>query len=672
MHVFGGFLGAGKTTFIRAAADYLTERGERVAIITNDQAEGLVDTTLCADRAPVFEVAGGCFCCRYGELERALESAKAGGATVVFAEAVGSCTDLVATVLSPLCARSADVQVAPLSVVVDPLRLSDALEGGGSSDLAYLFRKQIEEADIVLLSRADLDPPDVRAKVAELSPDAVVVPVSGEDGSGIEAWYGAEPSSPSRTLDIDYERYARAEAELGWANAEVTFSSEDAFAPKVILEAFLNAFAGEPVAHVKLVSTSPEGGYGALVGGRGEPRTHTTKLPQSVARLCARINARIARKPEDVEDSVVRAVEAAARAAGVARAGAGPTPSGAAPIHVVWDRLQCFSPAAPVPTYRHRIRCCAPEVGACCAAFYDRPDVRLLLGESFHPGGTALTRRVADEMGLETGARLLDVACGTGESLVALRNSHGIVGVGLDESVVAAAALDDGAADGAVHGLVHEAQPGPVDDTSLHHGDAHALPFPDDGFDAVLCECALSTFGAPALALSEMARVLRGGGRLAVTDVVVNGSLPASLAAWDELGTCLPGARTLASYRGLIEAAGFEITASWEEPAAITEILGRIKRNLVGLALAASAGGLGAGGTAGRGGLGVEGGGQGSAFGPGDMRVDVRAARSALREAGEAVEEGVLSYGVFLAKKVASAHAGDPVDPCTTPPEKSA
>jgi hypothetical protein len=101
-----------------------------VAIITNDQGRALVDTALCQrDGGEVREIVGGCFCCRYDELEAALVGAAESGATVVIAEAVGSCTDLDATVLSPLADRHPALSARAARRRGRPVRLVDVGAG---------------------------------------------------------------------------------------------------------------------------------------------------------------------------------------------------------------------------------------------------------------------------------------------------------------------------------------------------------------------------------------------------------------------------------------------------------------------------------------------------------------------------------------------------------------
>src|SRR2546426_6653561 len=155
--VVGGFLGAGKPTLLLAAGRILARRGWRTAIVTNDQGDDLVDSQwVAANGVPWAEVGGGCFCCRFSELSHSLGSLLARRPHVVFAEPVGSCTDLAATVLRPMqesCGSS--LRVAPLTVVIDPARRAEVDRDDAGSDVRFLFRKQEEEADILLLSKSD-------------------------------------------------------------------------------------------------------------------------------------------------------------------------------------------------------------------------------------------------------------------------------------------------------------------------------------------------------------------------------------------------------------------------------------------------------------------------------------------------------------------------------------
>src|SRR5437764_11140778 len=159
--MLGGFLGAGKTTTMARLARFYMSRGQRVGLVTNDQAQDLVDThTLREQGFPVEEVAGACFCCRFDELldkVGALEQAQQ--PDVVLAEPVGSCTDLVATVVQPLKdLYGARFSVAPYSVLFKPSHGRKILGGGDSGfspKAAYIFRKQLEEADAIVINRAD-------------------------------------------------------------------------------------------------------------------------------------------------------------------------------------------------------------------------------------------------------------------------------------------------------------------------------------------------------------------------------------------------------------------------------------------------------------------------------------------------------------------------------------
>src|SRR5947199_8083061 len=161
--MIGGFLGAGKTTAVARLAEKLRADGLRVGLITNDQGSQLVDTAMLASHGfRVEEIAGGCFCCRFNSLVEAAKKLSAETRPDVFiAEPVGSCTDLVATVSYPLRRIYGEAfTIAPLSVLVDPIRAERFLglaSGGKFSDkVTYIYRKQLEEADIIVITKTDL------------------------------------------------------------------------------------------------------------------------------------------------------------------------------------------------------------------------------------------------------------------------------------------------------------------------------------------------------------------------------------------------------------------------------------------------------------------------------------------------------------------------------------
>ena len=238
MHLVAGFLGSGKTTGIRSACELLRQRGEAASVITNDQGTLLVDTAFLLGSHPTHEVTGGCFCCRYDQLVDLLAEARRDGAQHVFAEAVGSCADLVATVVRPLLgAASGPVDRVSFTAMVDT-RVLIRLQAGEplpwSGDVAYLFLQQLREAPLLVASKWDLvtDPPSLSA-----SGDGAGIPLPGQtvlcqDGrtpTGVAGWVDAlcDPDHPATAaagacdLGIDYARYGAGEEALAWLDAEV-------------------------------------------------------------------------------------------------------------------------------------------------------------------------------------------------------------------------------------------------------------------------------------------------------------------------------------------------------------------------------------------------------------------------------------------------------------------
>lgn len=349
----GGFLGAGKTTAMLAAAGLLTARGLRVGIITNDQSGGLVDTALAKSRdLPVAEIAGGCFCCRFTSLvDAAALLDREARPDVFLAEPVGSCTDLQATVNIPLRHMYGDrYRIAPLSVLIDPVRALRVLgvETGQSFSpkVLYVYRKQLEEAEVLIINKTDaVARPRVEAlrRALELEfPTASILEMSARTGAGVDAWLeqvvDAEGAGP--VLEIDYDEYAEGEALLGWLNctARVT-SCDDGDALLLDLARTIRATVGDEIAHLKMTLT-PDGGPGIgavnLVRTESEPEL-AFALECGIESGELTLNLRAESEPERLEQVVRQAVAKVGERQGAV---------------VAIEHLERFRPGRPVPTHR--------------------------------------------------------------------------------------------------------------------------------------------------------------------------------------------------------------------------------------------------------------------------------------------------------------------------------
>ena len=356
----GGFLGSGKTTALASLAKRLIERGMRVGFITNDQTENLVDTVIVRHLlselgVPVEEVVKGCFCCKFDELIAHVEKILVHDPDVLMGEPVGSCTDFVAAVANPIKIQYKDAfRFAPFSIMVDPDRIRalmlDETETAFEEDVAYLFRKQMEEADNIILNKIDLIAPEeadrLLAAIRDQFPDKKLMAVSAKAGTGMDQWLedllSGRPGANTVLRQIDYDRYAHAEAVLGWLNAAIFMSASEAFdasdfARSLLLE-FREAFRQKDaeIGHLKIVITSAgKSMWANLTHLAAEPSISGEPLEQ-LSKAALIINARVRLEPEDLE-AVVR--DTLNRV------------SGTMGVKSEIDDLQCFSPAYPEPPH---------------------------------------------------------------------------------------------------------------------------------------------------------------------------------------------------------------------------------------------------------------------------------------------------------------------------------
>ena len=212
------------------------------------------------------------------------------------------------------------------------------------------------------------------------------------------------------------------------------------------------------------------------------------------------------------------------------------------------------------------------ELKSCCAAAYQSDFARLLLGDSFHPGGLPLTERLGKLLALSPSDHVLDLASGRGESAIYLASRFGcrVTGIDLGETNISHATSRAEAAN--VSTLVR-----------FRLGDAERLDCPDASFDVVLCECAFCTFPDKRTATREFARVLRPGGRLGLSDVTRSGELPAELTGLLAWIACIADAWAAAEYVAHLERAEFQ--SILVEPH--DEALAQMVRDIQGRLLAA-------------------------------------------------------------------------------------
>lgn len=354
----GGFLGAGKTTALLRLAEHFTARGRRVGLITNDQSHGLVDTSMVrAQGYPVEEITGGCFCCRFNSLTAAAERLSRDARPDVFlAEPVGSCTDLRATVQYPLRRLYGDdYRVAPLSVLVDPTRAARmlGLEAGRSfsAKVQYVYEKQLEEADIIVINKSDLlsgaQRDTLTAVLKARVPQAEIVSVSARTGAALDDWFGrlSGPAASHPAMDVDYDLYADGEALLGWLNATWRLSAAFPFDGNEFLRRFAAAvqtrLAGDgiEIAHFKM-TLSPDTGTDLAVMNvvRSDARAESVhRLSEALTEGELIVNLRAEAEPDQVKTFVLAGLEDTARAMRVA-----PT----------IEHVEHFRPGRPEPTHR--------------------------------------------------------------------------------------------------------------------------------------------------------------------------------------------------------------------------------------------------------------------------------------------------------------------------------
>lgn len=259
------------------------------------------------------------------------------------------------------------------------------------------------------------------------------------------------------------------------------------------------------------------------------------------------------------------------------------------------------------------------EIVAACCAVYSHPLASFLsIDGTMHPGGLALTRRMAESLSLDGGKRVLDAGCGSGASAVFLAEEFGCRVDGITAEF------------GGVKSARGLARSRGVDrQTSFRKGDLNHAPLKDAHYDAAMAECVVSTLPAPSRVLQSLYSCLRPGGTLAVSDITATADIEPALGGVLGTALCIRPGTSLESMEFELRAAGFRICETVDESPAVADLLRTLELRLLAAGTLVQLGKL-------------------------ELERDViDRTQELLKAAKRAVVDGQLGYGVVIAERPA-------------------
>lgn len=337
IHLLGGFLGSGKTTAIRQACRLLAKRHMPTAVITNDQGSRLVDGDLFTHLGiPSGQVTNGCFCCNYNELDAAIRYlVKHDTPAIIFAESVGSCTDLVATVLKPLLQRHPEWQ--PTVTVFADAQLLTGNPAGFDETVHYIYNKQLEEAKVIVVSRIDLlkNPARLKTQLQSRYPGKTILYQNSFNEEHIARWLQTLDTvtfNDAGSLDIDYDTYGAGEAKLAWLDQQLEITSPGKTAQHAAL-ALIEKLTetNHPIGHLKFLLDNDTKISITATGATDQAK------PRAAEKATLLINARIQTEPETLSAEIATAIAETEK-------------TSACTIRTISE--SCFQPGYPRPTHR--------------------------------------------------------------------------------------------------------------------------------------------------------------------------------------------------------------------------------------------------------------------------------------------------------------------------------
>jgi Ni2+-binding GTPase involved in maturation of urease and hydrogenase len=355
LHIYlvGGFLGSGKTTAIANACLRLINAEKKVAVITNDQGDQLVDSSyfhnLSINNAGVFN---GCFCCNYNALDKHILELKNAAATeIVFAESVGSCTDLVATIAKPFASFHPEYKVV-ISVFADAAFLLATIKGNASfvnENIQYIFRKQLEEADILIINKKDLlnevELNELKLFIENELKNKTILYQDSNNVEDIANWLKHLENFPANisrvTLEIVYDKYGAGEAALAWLDKKISLHTSKPVAINTAFDLIENIYSAiirsdYVIGHLKFLLDDNEG-WTRKISFTNSRQQRILKEQKECNHVDILINARVETLPADLGALVNDVITDTISKTG---------------CRIINGKVNSFSPGYPKPTHR--------------------------------------------------------------------------------------------------------------------------------------------------------------------------------------------------------------------------------------------------------------------------------------------------------------------------------
>lgn len=347
----GGFLGSGKTTAIQKACSLLVQENKTVAVITNDQGDELVDSKFIQSFSiPVKEVTNGCFCCNYNELlQNIYYFSEQINPDIIFAESVGSCTDMIATIANPLAKMHPELEIS-ISVFTDVYLLHSIITGTSSfidDPVRYIFKKQLEEADILILNKIDLLHEEqlliVQQFIQQEYPSKKILLQNSLNDEDIRQWrncFNSIQPAQRTSLDIDYAVYGEGEAKLAWLDAVLTVNSSKMPAAKtavLLAELMYEKINAQKLTTGHLKFLINDGADQYKISYTASSNRQNTFINSTSSKISVIVNARVQITPEVLQQIFNEAIDEAALK----------TKS-----MIKIKSVTAFKPGFPKPTYR--------------------------------------------------------------------------------------------------------------------------------------------------------------------------------------------------------------------------------------------------------------------------------------------------------------------------------